>query len=131
MNRCVTCKKNHERIDVTVHQRYTNKDGVTREYYRCYGCSKFLSKDWDQRNKARKNKTHKEAQKRNYSKYVSRWKVYGAIKSGKVKKGKCVGCKSVETQAHHEDYSKPLEVIWMCAKCHARHHKLERLTKIT
>lgn len=25
------------------------------------------------------------------------------------------GCKP---QAHHEDYTKPLEIIWMCTKCH-------------
>lgn len=29
--------------------------------------------------------------------------------------------------AHHEDYSKPLEVIWACQDCHMEYHRLERL----
>lgn len=48
-------------------------------------------------------------------------KVQWALKSGKLKKGKCRDCEREDTQAHHPDYSKPLEVIWLCP----RHHKLE------
>jgi hypothetical protein len=25
-------------------------------------------------------------------------------------------------QAHHHDYSKPLEVEWLCERCHTNHH---------
>lgn len=31
-------------------------------------------------------------------------------------------------QGHHEDYSKPLEVIWLCEPCHKELHKLKKET---
>ncbi|MDD4804270.1 MAG: hypothetical protein PHN69_03775 [Candidatus Pacebacteria bacterium] len=47
-------------------------------------------------------------------------KVYYALKAGKlIKPAQCEICKSTENiQAHHKDYSKPLEVDWVCQKCH-------------
>lgn len=46
--------------------------------------------------------------------------VYNAIKSGKLIKTVCEyeGCEETEVQGHHEDYSKPLEVNWLCKKHH-------------
>jgi len=44
-----------------------------------------------------------------------------ALKKGVLTREKCRDCENEDTHAHHEDYTKPLEVIWLCG----RHHKLE------
>jgi hypothetical protein len=48
-----------------------------------------------------------------------------AIKDGKIKKPKkCSRCdKKGKVLAHHKDYYKPLEVIWVCQVCHKQIHK--------
>lgn len=46
-----------------------------------------------------------------------------AKRSGKLIPKDCEHCGDKEKiQAHHEDYSKPLEVIWLCIPCHHRVH---------
>lgn len=41
-----------------------------------------------------------------------------------VKPESCSRCQSSgKVSAHHDDYSKPLEVRWLCSTCHAEHHK--------
>lgn len=34
----------------------------------------------------------------------------------------CETCCSTAAEKHHEDYSKPLEVRWLCRKCHLALH---------
>jgi hypothetical protein len=46
-----------------------------------------------------------------------------AIRNGSITKDPCVICKEKKVQAHHQDYSKPLEIVWLCAKCHTKAHK--------
>lgn len=44
-----------------------------------------------------------------------------AVRSGKLTKAnECARCGAIgRLEAHHEDYSKPLNVIWLCRTCHA------------
>ena len=53
-----------------------------------------------------------------------------AVKSGKLIKQPCEKCGDEKTQAHHDDYSKPLDVRWLCDPCHRAHHtELRKGTK--
>ena len=60
--------------------------------------------------------------RRMYRKFIDKWKTRGitkyAIKTGKLKRGSCVICGEKNTHAHHPDYSKPLEVLWLCPLHH-------------
>lgn len=47
----------------------------------------------------------------------------GAIRSGKLMRGSCVVCGQSDAQGHHEDYSRPLDVVWLCATHHRELHK--------
>lgn len=46
-----------------------------------------------------------------------------AIKLGKIVRRPCVICDKPESEGHHFDYNKPLEVLWLCTKHHAAFHK--------
>ena len=32
-------------------------------------------------------------------------------------------CGAANAQGHHEDYAKPLDVTWLCARCHSAVHR--------
>lgn len=62
-------------------------------------------------------KNHPEAKK-------AHQKVHYALITGKLIKPKnCQNCNKIKRlSAHHEDYSKPLIVIWLCSSCHKLRH---------
>jgi len=44
------------------------------------------------------------------------------IRRGKIKRGPCVVCGAKNAHGHHMDYSKPLELTWLCQKHHNQYH---------
>jgi hypothetical protein len=46
-----------------------------------------------------------------------------AIRAGDLVRQPCVRCAEVKSLAHHEDYDKPLDVMWLCEPCHKQRHK--------
>ena len=58
--------------------------------------------------------------KRNPEKQKAWWAFNNALRAGKlVAPFSCAKCGSVDRlDGHHPDYSKPLEVVWLCRPCH-------------
>jgi ribosomal protein S27AE len=48
--------------------------------------------------------------------------VKAAIRKGDLKKLLCSQCGNRKSLAHHQDYSRPLDVTWLCRECHRREH---------
>lgn len=53
--------------------------------------------------------------------------VNAALSSGKIRRQQCERCDAVG-EAHHDDYSKPLEIRWLCHKHHTEEHGRRCLT---
>jgi ribosomal protein S27AE len=49
--------------------------------------------------------------------------VSNAIRDGKLIRQPCEKCGDPRSQAHHDDYSQPLAVRWLCDFHHKEHHK--------
>lgn len=89
-----------------------------------------------------KNRERLNVSKRLYAKLVrettpekrrAREAVNNAIRDRKLNKQPCYACGAVKAEAHHENYSKPLDVTWLCRRCHKNVHagKLQLLPQFT
>ena len=63
----------------------------------------------------------KRHQLKNPQKYQARRIVSRLIYKGRLKRGKCIYCDKIG-EAHHSDYSKPLDITWLCRQHHLDHH---------
>lgn len=94
---------------------------ASRRKIRCEKCDKLV----------RQEKNRKDSKKyragENAFKDSVRHVTFHAIRKGILKKMPCEVCRTeIDVQAHHDDYTKPFDVRWLCRKHHLEHHKLEQ-----
>ena len=113
LNKCKECTKN----DATTHR---NKN---LEKIRAY-------------DKARSKEPHRaklalEVNRAWRAEDTRRAKAHGAvakaIRKGLLVPSPCIRCGEKKSLAHHEDYDKPLDVMWLCQPCHKQRHKEMKL----
>ncbi len=129
-------RKRYEK-DRKPHQRYCSKKcywsrpsmdlGEARDR-QSIAVNKWRLKNKD-RNRASQRKRSDQWNKNNPDKRKSSLQLQGAVRSGKIlKPDSCSECGKKAAghglQGHHEDHAKPLEVIWLCAKCHKHLHAI-------
>lgn len=76
------------------------KGGISKNFYHY---RKIQSQRYPERNRARQ-------------------RVCYAIKTGKLERQPCEICGEIKTHAHHDDYSRPLDVRWLCTQHHRELH---------
>jgi hypothetical protein len=106
----------------------------------CKDCSNRYSRAYRRRNesvrardRARQKLPHRQALAR---KLAKRWRIdnpeaarahdrlNSAVRYGKLKRFPCEICGRRKVHAHHRDYSKPLDVRWLCPRHHYQAHGL-------
>ncbi len=60
----------------------------------------------------------------NAIKLAARQAVKAELRAGRMVPQPCVGCGNPRSWGHHPDYNKPLDVVWMCPRCHGREHRV-------
>ena len=124
LNKCKTCAR-QDAAERELHLRLTDPKWLSRERERCREKQRI----------ARINGTAKptsyEARKRwveeNRHKTRAHNKARRALLSGKIiKPSNCSSCGKLtkKIEMHHDDYDKPLQVRWLCTKCHGKTRRL-------
>lgn len=93
------------------------------EYYRGYDRKRF--KEDPDRRAAAFASSH-QSRRAHPEKYRARTAVNNALRDGRLIRHPCEVCGSAKSEAHHDDYSKPLEVRWLCVVDHADYHRQQR-----
>jgi hypothetical protein len=57
---------------------------------------------------------------------AARRAVHDAIRRGELTRQPCEVCAAEPAEGHHDDYTKALEVRWLCRRHHVDHHAAER-----
>lgn len=102
------------------HRRHTGK----RLYAYCSVCSAKKAVVYRTTHREKYNTSMKNWKRLNPERVKAHKAVYYALKVGKLRRASCSECGGTKTQAHHVNYSIPLDVIWLCPTHHKAVHNM-------
>lgn len=114
MKICNVCKQ--EKDFSFFHLDKSKKDGF-------FSICKICKKEKDKIYQQNKKDTNKTQWRINFpERKKAHLRVYQALKKGTLSKQPCFIC-GEKAEAHHCDYSRPLDVVWLCSPHHRQAHK--------
>lgn len=86
-----------------------------------------MAKRWERENRERRAELSRRSREKHPDKVRARTALMHAVQGGKVvKPERCENCGKHAAgrglHGHHKDYSRPLDVEWLCVECHAAAH---------
>jgi len=117
-------RKNRKLLNVRLRERYKNNLEQSRLQAKKRVKKHRQTEKW----KTLKRKYDEEYKRKNPEKIKAQGLLRTAIYRGKIHRPNVCDICQCECipHGHHEDYSKPYEVIWMCPSCHLYHHQRYR-----
>lgn len=133
LNKCINCVKarvsKYRQKNIEAVRAYDRARGnrQTDEYRRDYRNknSEILNAKQREYRKRIPDKLRvwaKNSKNKHPEKIKARRKLGRAKKSGVIIPQPCRDCGADKVHGHHPDYSKPLEVVWLCPSCHSKEH---------
>jgi len=89
---------------------------AARYEYKCVACWRRYAAEWQRRERAKGDAAH-------IKKTRARAVVFGLKRRGVLTPEPCARCGAVKVHAHHLDYDKPLEIVWLCRRHHDAIHE--------
>lgn len=123
---CITCTtaaqaayRKRERTAIRDRQRESRKATATRD--RAIANARYAdAPEYRERVKANARATYHRAK----HKRLARNAVTAAIREGVLIPEGCLFCDDPKVHGHHHDYSKPLDVTWLCPRHHGLAHRI-------
>lgn len=124
LNKCKECVKarvhKHRNANIERFREYDKKRSMNPDRVRAR--REYVKTDAGKKTKQKAEKNYRHRYPMKYAAHV----LFGnAVRDGKIiRENSCSVCKSnYKVEAHHDDYTKPLEVRWLCEPCHKKWHR--------
>ena len=112
LNTCKECKKTASTLNRNSNlERYREYDRERSKNPDRILAARELAERWKQKHK---------------KEHLAQLAVQRAVRAGRLQRLPCQSCGTEKTVAHHEDYDRRLDVVWLCEPCHKERHKILR-----
>lgn len=146
MKICPTCQQ--EKAETEFYKAKRSADGLKSQRKKCHTSGNIRTRDEDKKRAANREhmararisnpekfraRDRDASRKREWTpEREARYQLNLAVKRGDIKKpASCEECGlQKRLTGHHDDYSKPLQVRWLCYTCHGKEHRVVEFKRL-